>query len=325
MQQGNPPLEATRGSGSRGRWLHCTPKGGERQAGSRPDPRPCRFGPLCGPGRSCGPLLAPSREQPTSGPSYSGWRDTTASRQGGREREERPVGRDDPVAADVHLWRRAAGDNHPDPDPAHHGHTHARGHRAAHTDAGPDAYRAPHRDVDPRAGPDEYPDPRRPVGDLHPRGRGCRRTLPRRGRRLDLRGRLHDDLYDILLLPDGGTLLAGRANSPGPSQRITPGTARLIRTGAEGTVAWEKDQGGEDDATFYSPIQEGDEVWTQTYGMGGGTGTRRRLQRARGEAVLHRPPAPLPAGPALSQEIVTTAVIRHRRRPSCSSGRTMTV
>jgi uncharacterized protein with WD repeat len=74
-------------------------------------------------------------------------------------------------------------------------------------------------------------------------------------------GRLNDDLYDILLLPDGGTLLAGRANSPGPSHRITPGNAHLIRTDPEGNIVWQKDYGGEDDAMFYSPIQVGDEEY----------------------------------------------------------------
>jgi sugar lactone lactonase YvrE len=109
-------------------------------------------------------------------------------------------------------------------------------------------------------------------------------------------GRLTDWGYDILLLDDGGTLIVGQAENTGPSHRITPGKARLIRTDAEGSLIWQKDYGGEVDAMFYCPIQtgadeyvilgqiaasyardeddiylvkidgQGNEIWSQTYG-----------------------------------------------------------
>ena len=74
-------------------------------------------------------------------------------------------------------------------------------------------------------------------------------------------GRLDDWGYDILLLDDGGTLIVGQADNTGPSHRITPGKARLIRTDAEGDVIWQKDYGGEVDAMFYCPIQTGDDEY----------------------------------------------------------------
>ncbi len=122
---------------------------------------------------------------------------------------------------------------------------------------------------------------------------------PEPGTRIDIRtyGERHNDwAYDILLLNDGGTLIVGQANNTGPSHRITPGKARLIRTDAEGNVLWQKDYGGEVDSMFYSPIQigndeyvilgqiaasytrdeediylvkidgEGNEIWSHTYG-----------------------------------------------------------
>lgn len=51
----------------------------------------------------------------------------------------------------------------------------------------------------------------------------------------------------------------GQANNTGPSHRITPGNARLIRTNSEGGIIWEKDYGGEIDAMFYCPIQAGED------------------------------------------------------------------
>jgi hypothetical protein len=74
-------------------------------------------------------------------------------------------------------------------------------------------------------------------------------------------GDLNDWLYDVLLLPDGGTLAAGQANTPGPSHRITRGNAHLIRTDCEGNVVWERDYGGEVDAMFYSLIQVGEDEY----------------------------------------------------------------
>jgi hypothetical protein len=129
-------------------------------------------------------------------------------------------------------------------------------------------------------------------------------------------GRHNDYLYDILLLADGGTLLAGQANNTGPSGRITPGNARLIRTDAEGNIVWEKDYGGEDDAVFYSPIQvgedeyvvlgqivasyarqetdmllvkidgQGNEIWSHTYGGRGMDHAKMVRQTADGGYIL---------------------------------------
>ena len=87
---------------------------------------------------------------------------------------------------------------------------------------------------------------------------------PEAGMRVDARtygGRLTDWGYDILLLDDGGTLIVGQAENTGPSHRITPGKARLIRTDTEGDVIWQKDYGGEVDAMFYCPIQTGDDEY----------------------------------------------------------------
>ena len=82
--------------------------------------------------------------------------------------------------------------------------------------------------------------------------------------RVDLRtygGQLTDWGYDILLLDDGSTLIVGQVDNAGPSHRISPGKAHLIRTDAEGAVIWEKDYGGEVDAMFYCPIQSGDDEY----------------------------------------------------------------
>ena len=71
----------------------------------------------------------------------------------------------------------------------------------------------------------------------------------------------NDSAFDILLTADGGTLIAGLANNTHRSHRITPGNARLIKTDLEGTIIWEKDYGGEDDAFFSSIIRAGEEEY----------------------------------------------------------------
>ncbi len=72
---------------------------------------------------------------------------------------------------------------------------------------------------------------------------------------------LNDNAVDILLLDDGGTLLAGMANNPGPSHRITTGTAHLVRTNAAGEIIWQKDYGGDVDAYFYSVAKAGEDEY----------------------------------------------------------------
>jgi pimeloyl-ACP methyl ester carboxylesterase/dipeptidyl aminopeptidase/acylaminoacyl peptidase len=109
-------------------------------------------------------------------------------------------------------------------------------------------------------------------------------------------GPRNDRAFDVLVTEDGGSLIVGLANNTGLSHRITPGSAQLIRTDAQGTVLWEKEYGGEDDAFFSSIIQagkdeylllgeiaasyvrdetdmylvkvdgEGDEIWSRTFG-----------------------------------------------------------
>jgi len=142
---------------------------------------------------------------------------------------------------------------------------------------------------------------------------------PEPGIRVDVRtygGRLTDWGYDILLLDDGGTLIVGQADNTGPSHRIFPGKARLIRTDAEGDVIWQKDYGGEVDSMFYCPIQtgddeyvilgqiaasytrdeediylvkidgEGNEIWSQTYGGRGMDHGKMVRQTADGGFIL---------------------------------------
>jgi WD40 repeat protein len=142
---------------------------------------------------------------------------------------------------------------------------------------------------------------------------------PEPGIRIDIRtygGRLTDWGYDILLLDDGGTLIVGQADNAGPSHRIYPGKARLIRTDAEGDVIWQKDYGGEVDSMFYCPIQtgddeyvivgqiaasytrdeediylvkidgEGNEIWSQTYGGRGMDHGKMVRQTADGGFIL---------------------------------------
>lgn len=129
-------------------------------------------------------------------------------------------------------------------------------------------------------------------------------------------GERNDYLYDVLLLADGGTLLAGQANNTGQSHRITPGDACLIRTDVEGDVIWERDYGGEVDALFDSLVQvgedeylalgeiaasyerdetefylvkidgEGNELWSHTYGGRGMDHAKMVRQTADGGYVL---------------------------------------
>jgi hypothetical protein len=80
-------------------------------------------------------------------------------------------------------------------------------------------------------------------------------------------GDLNDNATDVLLLDDGGTLLAGLANSPAPSHRITRGNARLIRTDAAGEIVWQKDYGGEVDALFESVVQAGEDEYVAVGGI----------------------------------------------------------
>ena len=109
-------------------------------------------------------------------------------------------------------------------------------------------------------------------------------------------GPRNDRAFDVLVTEDGGSLIAGLANNPGPSHRITRGDAWLIKTDAQGTILWEKEYGGEEDAFFSSIIQtregeyvllgeiaasyqrnetdlyllkidgEGNELWSRTFG-----------------------------------------------------------
>jgi Tol biopolymer transport system component len=129
-------------------------------------------------------------------------------------------------------------------------------------------------------------------------------------------GEHNDYLYDILLLADGGTLVAGQANNTGLSHRISPGNAHLIRTDSEGDIIWEKDYGGEADAMLYSLIQvgeddyvvlgqiaasyvreetdmylikidgEGNEIWSHTYGGRGMDHAKMVRQASDGGYIL---------------------------------------
>ena len=82
-------------------------------------------------------------------------------------------------------------------------------------------------------------------------------------------GELNDSAVDVLLLDDGGMLLAGLANNPGPSHRITLGNARLVRTNAAGEIIWQKDYGGEADALFESVVQAGEEEYVAVGAIAG--------------------------------------------------------
>lgn len=74
-------------------------------------------------------------------------------------------------------------------------------------------------------------------------------------------GRYNDGAFDILVTADGGALIAGLANGSRPSHRIVPGKARLVRIDADCKLVWEKDYGGENDASFSSIIQVGTEEY----------------------------------------------------------------
>jgi hypothetical protein len=74
-------------------------------------------------------------------------------------------------------------------------------------------------------------------------------------------GAKNDWASDILLTADGGALIVGTANNTQPSHRIIPGNAHLIKTDSEGNVIWEKDYGGENDASFSSIIRAGEDEY----------------------------------------------------------------
>jgi Tol biopolymer transport system component len=74
-------------------------------------------------------------------------------------------------------------------------------------------------------------------------------------------GPRNDQAFDVLVTEDGGSLIVGLANNTGLSHRITPGNAQLIRTKAQGTVIWEKQYGGRNDAYFSSIIQAGEDEY----------------------------------------------------------------
>ena len=71
-------------------------------------------------------------------------------------------------------------------------------------------------------------------------------------------GPLNDRAFDVLVLPDGGTLIVGMAGNTGPSHRVEPGMAHVIRTNSEGSIVWERDYGGDLDAFFTSVVQTDD-------------------------------------------------------------------
>jgi dipeptidyl aminopeptidase/acylaminoacyl peptidase len=74
-------------------------------------------------------------------------------------------------------------------------------------------------------------------------------------------GPRNDRAFDVLMTADGGTLIAGLADNTGLSHRITPGSAWLIRTDAQGGVIWERKYGGENDAFFLSIAQAGEDEY----------------------------------------------------------------
>ena len=106
-----------------------------------------------------------------------------------------------------------------------------------------------------------------------------------------------DIAYSILLTADGGALIAGSANNTQlHGHGALQSNARLIKTDLEGNAIWEKDYGGVVSAAFFSMIQaargesvllgeigsteagdntdmylvqvdeEGNEIWSHTYG-----------------------------------------------------------
>jgi hypothetical protein len=108
-------------------------------------------------------------------------------------------------------------------------------------------------------------------------------------------------------------LLAGMANNPGPSHRITTGNARLVRTDASGAIVWQKDYGGEldagvrIDASFESVIQSGPDEYVAVGTIAAsyqrnetdiylvkvdGDGNLLRHHRQHRRCVCHRQPLP---------------------------------
>jgi hypothetical protein len=131
-----------------------------------------------------------------------------------------------------------------------------------------------------------------------------------------LGGERNDFLFDILLLPDGGTLSAGQVDNTGFTARISPGRGSLIRTDAQGEILWMRDYGENLDAQLYSLIQveddrfvalgqiagsytrdemdmfliqvdgDGNEVWSHTYGGPGMDHARMVRQSSDGGFIL---------------------------------------
>ncbi len=129
-------------------------------------------------------------------------------------------------------------------------------------------------------------------------------------------GRYNDSAFDILITSDGGALIAGLANGSRPSHRIIPGKARLVRIDSAGKLVWEKDYGGNNDASFSSIIRvgaeeyvlvgdiaasyerdetdiylvkvdgEGNEIWSHTYGGRGMDHGKMVRQTADGGFIL---------------------------------------
>ena len=126
-----------------------------------------------------------------------------------------------------------------------------------------------------------------------------------------------DIAYSIRLTADGGALIAGSANnSQVHGHGALQGNARLIKTDLEGDMIWEKDYGGEVSAAFFSMIQaargkyvllgdtsspeasdrtdlylievdeEGNKVWSHTYGSSGNELGRSVQQTAEGGYIL---------------------------------------
>ena len=126
-----------------------------------------------------------------------------------------------------------------------------------------------------------------------------------------------DIAYSILLTADGGALIAGSANNTElHGHGDLQGNARLIKTDLEGATIWEKDYRGDVSAAFFSMIQaargeyvllgdtsapeasdntdlylvkvdeEGNEIWSHTYGSSGEELGRSVQQTADGGYIL---------------------------------------
>jgi hypothetical protein len=126
-----------------------------------------------------------------------------------------------------------------------------------------------------------------------------------------------DLAYGILLTADGGTLIAGSANNAQlHGHGNIRGNARLIRTDSEGELLWERDYGGQVPGAFFAMIQaldgeyvllgeqssaddggntdlylvkvddEGNEIWSHTYGTSSVETGRGVQQTADGGYIL---------------------------------------